>query len=339
MSPLKVGDWVEVRPPHEILATLDGAGELGRLPFMEEMLRHCGRRFQVTGSAHKTCDTIHRTGGRRMENAVHLADLRCDGAAHGGCQAECLLFWKTAWLRRVDGPSDVLAAGPREATDDRELRARLAANAATTGSDGVVRYRCQATRLFDATAPLPWWDVRQYWRDVRSGNVTAGRAISTLFLACVFNLRRLPFGYRPSCRLYEIVHKWVRGTPDPHLVGSIPVGTPTPDIRTGLQVGELVEVLPKEEIERSVNRENKNRGLNIDEEMTVYCGGRYRVTTRVDRIINERTGEMMRFENPCIVLDQVVCRGQYAEGRLLCPRKITAYWREGWLRRVDSADT
>jgi hypothetical protein len=40
-----------------------------------------------------------------MENAVHLVGVRCDGSAHGGCQAGCLIFWKDAWLRRVDAPS------------------------------------------------------------------------------------------------------------------------------------------------------------------------------------------------------------------------------------------
>ena len=33
-------------------------------------------------------------------SAVHL-ETRCDGSAHGGCQASCLLFWKDAWLKPV----------------------------------------------------------------------------------------------------------------------------------------------------------------------------------------------------------------------------------------------
>jgi hypothetical protein len=33
-----------------------------------------------------------------MTDTVHLSDLRCDGSAHAGCQAGCLLFWKEAWL-------------------------------------------------------------------------------------------------------------------------------------------------------------------------------------------------------------------------------------------------
>ena len=86
----------------EILRTLDSFGTLESLPFMPEMLQYCGRRFRVYKRADKTCDTIDWGLLRRMENASHLEELRCDGAAHGGCQAGCLLFWKDAWLKRVD---------------------------------------------------------------------------------------------------------------------------------------------------------------------------------------------------------------------------------------------
>jgi len=328
----RLGDWVEVRSEAEILATLDGEGDTARMPFMPEMRRFAGQRFQVTASAHKTCDTARRTGGRRLRDAVHLADLRCDGSAHGGCQAECLLFWKSAWLKPAPGP----ASGGGAASPSRDLVALLARNTSASREGGRVRYRCQALRLFDATEPLHWWDPRQYWEDVRSGNVTLSYALSTLLLAWVFNLRRLPVGYRASVWLYERVHLLVRGEPDPHLHGTIPTGDPTPDGRLDLKVGEFVEIRSKAEIERTVNGRNRNRGLAIDEEMTTYCGGRYRVTTRVDRIINEQTGEMMEFGNPCIVLEGVVCKGEYAPRRIMCPRRITAYWREIWLKRVEA---
>ena len=89
------GDLVEVRSEAEILATLNEKGTLDKLPFMPEMLQYCGRRFRVASVAHKTCDTATFIMGRRMRDAVFLEDLRCDGSAHGGCQARCLLFWKT----------------------------------------------------------------------------------------------------------------------------------------------------------------------------------------------------------------------------------------------------
>lgn len=328
-----VGDWVEVRSPGEILPTLDGQGDAERLPFMPEMVRFAGQRFQVTASAHKTCDTARRTGGRKLRQAVHLADLRCDGSAHGGCQAECLLFWKSDWLKPASGPGSTAGAATNAST--AALAGLLAGNTGALQDNGKIRYRCQALRLYDATEPLPWWDARQYLEDVRSGNVKLSYAVSTLFLSWVFNLRKLPVGHRASVWLYQQVHKLVRGQPDPHLRGVIPTGDPTPDERLNLQVGEVVEIRSKAEIEQTVNRRNRNRGLAIDEEMTTFCGGRYRVTTRVDRIINEQTGEMMEFNNPCIVLDGVFCKGEYSAKRIMCPRRITAYWREIWLKRVE----
>ena len=105
---LRAGDVVEVRSKSEILATLDANGSKEALPFMPEMLQHCGKKFRVYKRADKACDTVAKTGARRMENSVHLENVRCDGLAHGGCQAGCLIYWKEAWLKRL---------GPSQATD------------------------------------------------------------------------------------------------------------------------------------------------------------------------------------------------------------------------------
>ena len=95
------GDWVEVRSKEEILSTLDKSGRLEGLPFMPQMFKYCGQRFQVYKRAHKTCDTVSgRYVARRLPDGVHL-NLRCDGQAYDGCQAGCLIFWKEAWLKPV----------------------------------------------------------------------------------------------------------------------------------------------------------------------------------------------------------------------------------------------
>ncbi|HVI24434.1 MAG TPA: hypothetical protein VM691_13170, partial [Myxococcales bacterium] len=106
---LVAGDLVEVRSAGEILATLDDSGALEALPFMPEMLPYIGRRFVVDKRADKICDTIAQTGSRRLNDAVLLGDLRCDGRAHAGCQAECRLFWKERWLRPVESLRPVSA--------------------------------------------------------------------------------------------------------------------------------------------------------------------------------------------------------------------------------------
>src|SRR4029079_6607571 len=79
-------------------------GRLDGLPFMPQMFKYCGQRVQVFKRAHKTCDTIagpQRATTRKLPDGVHL-EFRCDGKAHGGCQAHCLLFWKEAWLEHLD---------------------------------------------------------------------------------------------------------------------------------------------------------------------------------------------------------------------------------------------
>ena len=60
-----------------------------------------------------------------------------------------------------------------------------------------------------------------------------------------------------------------------------------------------------------------------------------RVRARVERIIDERTGKMILFPRDCIILDGVICRAQYSERRLFCPRSLYPYWREIWLRRAN----
>ena len=101
MTKLCAGDWVEVRSKEEILRTLDKSGRMQGLPFMPQMFKYCGQRFQVYKRAHKTCDTVNPVAGRRLADGIHLS-LRCDGQAYGGCQAACLIFWKEAWLKPVD---------------------------------------------------------------------------------------------------------------------------------------------------------------------------------------------------------------------------------------------
>src|SRR3954465_8683256 len=95
---LRAGDVVEVRSKTEILATLDESGRRESLPFIPQMLQDCGQRFRVCKRADKACDAVRKTGSRRMMHAVHLEGARCDGSAHGGCQAAGFLFWKEGWL-------------------------------------------------------------------------------------------------------------------------------------------------------------------------------------------------------------------------------------------------
>jgi hypothetical protein len=333
-SRYRAGEWVEVKSKEEILATLDAQGSLEGMPFMPEMLRHCGQRIRVVKSAHKTCDTINKTGGRRMPAAAHLEGVRCDGSAHGGCQASCLIYWKDAWLKPVSQDSPPAGASSDSQPDDAGL-AKYASS--VHEGENEPTYRCQATQLYAASTALSPLNPRQYWADVRSGNVPAREAVKFLFLAALYNLRRLGIGYRIAVGIHEYAHRKLVGRPAPYARGTVPAGTPTPLVVENLQVGDVVEVKPHAEILATLNSRNNNRGLSFDKEMVRYCGQQFRIGERVMRIVNEKTGKMMEFGRPSYILEGALCTGQYSERRLLCPRLITPYWREAWLKKVESA--
>jgi hypothetical protein len=327
------GELVEVKSVEEILSTLDERGRLEALPFMPEMLAYCGKRFRVYKQAIKFCDTKDLTGYHRMHNAIHLENLRCDGSGHGGCQAGCLLYWKQAWLRPIkldehmDEPSHP-QSGDTSADSRKPIPAPDAVAAGTRvedpSGDGETVYACQATDLTKAGHErLPWWDARMYVRDVRSGNVGLLPMLHSVLVMLFNKLQAANRRFLPGLLIIQNGKQW------PFIMGRL---TKTPKETLGLQPGELVEVKSKEEIFRTLDTKNKNRGLMFDVEMLIYCGKQARVMGRVERIINEKTGRMMKLPGDCIILDDVICAGVYHQ---YCPRGIYPYWREIWLRRVE----
>jgi hypothetical protein len=334
---LHVGDWVVVRSKEDILLTLDREGRLGQLPFQPEMFAYCGRRLRVAKVAHKTCNNlrVNEGRGRRMRNAVHLEGARCDGSLHDGCQADCVFFWKEAWLRRADAPD---SRAPRaQARDCSEADVMRAARAPGNEHMAEPVWVCQTTALYEATEPLAAWDVRQYIRDVTSGNHSAWHMKKLLIAAGYRNLVSLGVGYRFLIGAYNWFQRMRGGRPYPDDCGNIPDRQPTPVEDLNLQPGEWVEVKSPDEIRATITTRGMNRGMRFDMEMLKYCGGRFRVQMRVNKIINEHTGKIMPMKTACIQLEDVYCRAECTHMRLGCPRGSNHYWREIWLQRAPSA--
>lgn len=316
--PLRPGDVVEVKSPGEILMTLDGGDALESMPFMPELLAHAGRRYTVSRRVDKICDTVTATGSRRLNATVYLDDLRCDGSAHGGCQAACRLYWKEAWLRRVD--TDAEAA---ELNDDAVPELEAVAQAGTrTVREGATEevWRCQATEALKGSDHLRTFkDPQQYWREFRNGNFDQLRFLRLMMRACVMEIAR---------RL--------------GLLKSLPLHGPNseapPAEPLDLQPGELVQVRSPAEIEATLDDEGFRHRLSFDREMLRYCGRTLRVRDRVERLIDETTGRMLKIPTDCIILEGAVCSGECSTGRWFCPREIYPFWREAWLRRVEDSE-
>ncbi|MBW2420447.1 MAG: hypothetical protein JRH19_18035 [Deltaproteobacteria bacterium] len=342
---LRCGELVEVRSEAEILATLDEKGDLEGLPFMPEMSSFSGRQLRVHRRSDKTCDTI--TGdyrGRRMQRTVHLAEARCDGGGHGGCQAACMFFWKEAWLKRVEPkptaplwslvadstPSDSASRVAAGACNAEGLRA----NSVQEGSpdDPDPAFRCQATQLLRASSPLNWRAPGPYLRDWLSGNVGFVFLARALVFRGLYQLVRLGKGYRIKKNLYQMLARLAGEVPWPYDRGILTGRTPKESL--DLVPGERVRVKPQEEILATLNGMS-NRGLSFAPEMVRYCGQEHRVLARVDKIVNEKTGHLVKLPNDCIILENVICQSECSSYRLFCPRSIYPYWREIWLQRID----
>ena len=343
---LRAGEWVQVRTKEEILATLDANGRLDELPFMPEMLRYCGMTMRVGKRAHKTCDPALGIRGRKMAATVHLENNRCDGAAHDGCQAGCLIFWKEAWLKRIGSepeatdraPSSgiVGAAAGFEHAQCTEERLRSGVKDPVASAAGEPIYVCQNTQIKFATQPLNSWDVRQYVEDYTSGNVSMSRLAAGFLYFLWRTVAESGVGVGSAMRwIYDRFQRAIGGSPYPLRPFGVPKGIPTPKAQLDVQQGERVRVKPFSEILRTVDSNYRNRGLSFDPEMVPFTEREYEVDRRVTQIIDEKSGRMIRIRTDAIILKDVVCQARYAYCRRFCPRAIYPYWREIWLERIS----
>ena len=111
--------------------------------------------------------------------------------------------------------------------------------------------------------------------------------------------------------------------------------TKRPKVEPGseeLRPGDWVEVLPLEEIEGGLDHNRRLYGLNFMPEMSKYCGRRFKVFKRVNRMMLESTGELRTIRRPTYYLEGVYCDGEFHEG---CDRSCFLLWRTEWLRKVN----
>jgi hypothetical protein len=155
----------------------------------------------------------------------------------------------------------------------------------------------------------------QYWRELTNGNFS--------FLRFIFLLTRGFF--------MEIASRVGLLKPLPlHGPGSKSTRAPL-----NLQAGDLVRVRSPAEIVLTLDQDGLDRGLSFDREMLPYCGRTFRIKERVQRIIDDKTGRMLKIPKDCLILEGVVCSGECTPGNWFCPRQIYSFWRESWLDRVE----
>jgi len=291
---LRAGDIVQVLSENEILATLDKSGTLQGLSFSEGMRKYCGKRCRVLKQVSKI--VVEGVGIGRINHTVILEKATCDGEAFDGCRKTCLLLWKEDWLKKIENK-------PEEKQSKGMIFGTGSSNCVNAGFSA-----CQSINLFKAISPLPAGRGRVllYLADIKSGSYSLLEVLRVIFNHTVkgFLLRE-------------------------NTVYTVKPGT-TPTSTLSLQPGELVEVKGREEIQATLDLNGKNRGLLFTPEMIKYCGRRYRVLQRLDKMYVEEKGIMRRIANT-VLLDGVTCDGTAHCG---CLRTCYCMFREIWLKRV-----
>jgi hypothetical protein len=293
------GELVEVLSEAEILATLDEKGTFEKLPFMPEMLKFCGKQFRVSRQAFKTC--VDDQEMREFDSTIFLEEARCDGSAHGGCGRACLIFWKTAWVKKVGKVSaPVMNAVPKVMPRDLVSLAH---------HDG--QFFCQSTEILNASKPLPWYEPTQYVRDLTLNRTSFSQWVQSLLIA-FYNKLAYIFKFKSW--------KFVAGENE----------GPSTEASLNLKVGELVRVKSLAQITKTLDANGKNNNLLFAPTMMSFCGQTMRVQDRVENIILEATTKQRKIKDT-VLLEGATCDGVCHR---LCPRQSFLFWRECWLERI-----
>jgi hypothetical protein len=163
---------------------------------------------------------------------------------------------------------------------------------------------CQSPELLAASSPYPRFLIRLHllsWYKKREGFLGA--------------LRRVAIALVPGLRTAGRKAARVRFRED--------------EIQN-LQSGEWVEVKSRDEILSTLDQDAKHRGLRFVPEMYDFCGRRFRVFKRVEKICIENTPDVRRITNT-VLLEGGICQG----GGIGCDRACFHFWREVWLRRIS----
>jgi hypothetical protein len=104
--------------------------------------------------------------------------------------------------------------------------------------------------------------------------------------------------------------------------------------KLNLRAGEWIEVLSKEEILQTLDKNGRLDELPFMPQMFEYCGRRFRVFKRAHKTcdtVNDCTGRRMK---EAVHLEGIRCDGQAYSG---CEARCLIFWKESWLKRVSKA--
>ncbi len=100
-----------------------------------------------------------------------------------------------------------------------------------------------------------------------------------------------------------------------------------------VKAGDVVRVLPYDEIVKTLDENGCHDGLPFMPGMVKYCGQEYTVLKPVRWVFDERRKEMLSLRN-IIALSGPVCEGKGMLGAKDCDRCCTLLWKTSWVKKI-----
>src|SRR4029453_6214968 len=187
--------------------------------------------------------------------------------------------------------------------------------------------------LAGMTIYLLWWDSGEHPLPAWGVKLLAGSAAIALFaLAAVLALVAtggLVVIVRDFCEERGVPYFSVR--PRERIAGPIALAIRRLlNPRAGLRPGEMVEVRSLPEILTTLDERGCLDGLPFMPEMAAFCGHRFPVHRRLEKVWEYAHGTGLRRVRNAVLLQAVRCDGQSHGG---CQAACQLIWKEAWLKR------
>jgi hypothetical protein len=105
---LQPGEWVQVKSPQEIGATITTSGFNRGMRYDMEMAKYSGERYRVQMRVDKLINEKNGKMGRMKSAAIQLENVYCRAectSARLGCPRAVNTYWREIWLKRCEAPA------------------------------------------------------------------------------------------------------------------------------------------------------------------------------------------------------------------------------------------
>ena len=105
-------------------------------------------------------------------------------------------------------------------------------------------------------------------------------------------------------------------------------------LKDSLKEGDIVKILPYEQIKLALDDKGYCKGLKFQEPMEKYCGNIYKVLKIPEYLLDQGGRKINKCED-VVILSGLTCNGVGVVWEEGCDRSCLHYWKTDWLEKID----